>query len=119
MTQLLNIEKENVIAAKIKGKITKRDIEKIHPMIHTITKKGHKVHFYFELEEFHGNGPKGLWADLKVDTAHISEYGKMAFVGEKKWQEWAVKAMDFFTGSEVKYFGFQDKAKAKNWIQNN
>ena len=43
MTQLLNIEKENVIAAKIKGKITKRDIEKIHPLIHNIIGKYHKV----------------------------------------------------------------------------
>jgi hypothetical protein len=43
----------------------------------------------------------------------------MAFVGEKKWQEWAAQATDFFTGSEVKYFDLQYKEQAKNWIQNN
>lgn len=118
MIQLLNMEKENVIAAKINGKITKGDIEKIHPLIHNIIQKGHKIDFYFELEDFHGYDLKGLLADLKVDTAHLSDYGKIAFVGDKKWQELAAKATDFFTGSEVIYFNLQDKEQAKDWIQN-
>ena len=119
MIQVLDIEKENLIAAKVNGKITKKDIEKIHPLIHNIIRKGHKVDFYFELKDFHGYDLKGFWADLKVDSAHLSDYGKMAFVGEKKWQEWAAQATDFFTGSEVKYFDLQYKEQAKNWIQNN
>ena len=40
----------------------------------------------------------------------------MAFVGEKKWQEFAAKVTDFFTSSEVKYFDLKDKEQAKNWI---
>ena len=33
--------------------------------------------------------------DLKVDAAHLSDYGKMAFVGAKEWQQWAVGATNF------------------------
>lgn len=118
MIQLLNTKKENLIAAKINGKITKSDIQKIHPIIHNIIEKGHRVDFYFELEDLHGYDLKGLWEDLKVDAAHLSDYGKMAFVGDKKWQEWVAKATDLFTSSEVKYFDSQDQEEAKNWIQN-
>ena len=43
MIQVLDIEKENLIAAKVNGKITKKDIEKIHPLIHNIIGKYHKL----------------------------------------------------------------------------
>ena len=45
MIQLLETKKENLIAAEISGKITKKDVEKIHPLIHTIIDKGHEVEF--------------------------------------------------------------------------
>tara|TARA_E500000318_G_scaffold110533_1_gene126260 strand:+ start:5702 stop:6058 length:357 start_codon:yes stop_codon:yes gene_type:complete len=116
MIQLLNSEKDNLISAKISGKISKNEVEKIHSLIHEILKKNSKVDFYFEMEDFDGYTLKGFWEDIKVDSAHISDYGKMAFVGEKKWQEWAAKATDFFTSSEVKFFDLKDKELAKTWI---
>jgi len=116
MIQLLNSEKDNLTSAKISGKISKNEVEKIHSRIHEILKENNKVDFYFEMEDFDGYTLKGFWEDIKVDTAHISDYGKMAFVGEKKWQEWVAKATDFFTSSEVKYFDLKDKELAKTWI---
>jgi len=116
MIHLINTEKDNLISAEISGKISKSDVEKIHPLIHYIIKKGKKVDFYFEMEDFTGYTIKGVWEDIKVDSAHLSDYGKMAFVGEKKWQEFAAKVTDFFTSSDVKYFDIKDKERAKNWI---
>jgi len=110
-------EKDNLISATISGKISKSDVEKIHPLIHKIIEKGNKVNFYFEMKDFEGYTLKGLWEDIKVDSAHISDYGKMAFVGENKWQEWAAKITDVFTSSEVKFFRLEDKEQAKIWIQ--
>lgn len=116
MINLLNTDKDNLIAAKISGKISKEDVQKLHPLIHKVIEKNKKVDFYFELQDFHGYDLKGLWADLKVDAAHIEDYGKMAFVGGGEWQEWAAKATDFFVGSEVKYFDLKDKNSARTWI---
>ncbi|WP_373314912.1 MULTISPECIES: STAS/SEC14 domain-containing protein [Flavobacteriaceae] len=84
--------------------------------MHEILKNKSNVDLYFELEDFDGYTLKGFCEDIKVDSAHISDYAKMAFVGEKKWQEWVVKATDFFTSSEVKYFYLKDKELAKAWI---
>lgn len=68
------------------------------------------------MKDFEGHTLKGFWEDIKVDGSHIFDYGKMAFVGEKKWQEWAIKATNFFTSSEVKYFDESDKMPATEWI---
>ena len=114
MKQILNSEKDNLIAAKVSGEISKEEVQKIHQLIHEIIDKNKKVDFYLELYDFQGYDLDGLWADLKVDAAHISDYGNMAIVGEKKWQEWAAKATDFFTGSEVKFFDLKDKESVKD-----
>ena len=117
MLQKINLEQENLIAAKISGKLTEQDMRKLHPLFHNIIEKGHKVDFYFEMEDFEGYTLKGFWEDLKIDSAHLGDYGKMAFVGNKKWQEWAAKATDFFTGSEVKFFEKTNKENALEWIK--
>jgi hypothetical protein len=116
MIQLLDSDKENLIAAKISGKISKEEVEKIHPLIHEIIDKNKKADFYLELNDFEGYEMEGLWADLKIDSAHINDYGEMVIVGEKKWHEWAAKATDVFTGSEVKYYDLDEKKEAKEWI---
>src|SRR5680860_907978 len=117
MLRIIELTNELLIAAKSEGKVSKEDIEKIHPLIHKILKTHNKVDFYIEMHDFHGYDLQGLLGDLKVDAPHLSDYGKMAFVGEKKWQEWAAKATDFFTGTEVRYFTLDDKETAKKWIE--
>lgn len=116
MIQFLNSEKDNLIAAKVSDKVSREDVEKVHPLIHEILKKHEKVDFYLELQDFQGYEWEGLLADLKVDSAHLSDYGDMAIVGDKKWEKWAAKATDLFTASEVKYFDFKDRKAAKDWI---
>ena len=102
-----------MIPATINGKITKEDAEKINPLIHNIVKNGDNMDFFFELVNFKGYNLKGLWEDLKVDAAHISNYGKMAFVGAKEWQQWAVGATNFFTARKLNILTFRIKNKQK------
>jgi|TARA_R110002096_G_scaffold4954_1_gene23153 stage II sporulation SpoAA-like protein len=116
MIHLLETKKENLIAVKLEDKISKSDVEKLHPLIHSIAEKGNKVDFYLEMNDFHGYDLQGFWADMKVDASHISDYGKMAFVGKKKWQKWVAKTTNIFTDSEVKYFNLTDKDNALEWI---
>jgi hypothetical protein len=116
MIQIFNSKKDNLIAAQISGKVSKEDVEKVNLLIHQILSKHEKVDFYLELQDFYGYEWEGLLADLKVDSAHLSDYGDMAIVGDKKWEKWAAKATDLFTASEVKYFDFKEQEFAKKWI---
>jgi len=54
MIHILKSEKDNLISAKLSGKISESDVEKIHLLIHNIIKKGKKADFYFEMENFEG-----------------------------------------------------------------
>lgn len=117
MIDILDTNKENLIAMKLTGKVTQEDMEKIHALIHDIVDNDQKVEFYMEFEDFDGYDMEGLWEDLKIDAAHFSDYGKMAYVGDKKWLESAAKATDFFTSSDVRYFNVDDKESAKEWLE--
>ncbi|MFC0446091.1 STAS/SEC14 domain-containing protein [Pseudidiomarina halophila] len=116
MIDILDSDKENLIAVKFTGKATQQDMKRIHALIDGIVEKDLKVDFYLEFHDFHGYEMKGLWEDLKIDAAHFKDYGKMALVGDKKWLENAAKATDFFTSSEVRYFSLDDKKSAKEWL---
>ncbi|MCC4227458.1 MULTISPECIES: SpoIIAA family protein [Flavobacteriaceae] len=117
MLQIIELQGKNIVATKASGKLDKKDIEKIHPLIHAILDKGMKVRWYFEMEEFTGWDFPGLWEDLKMDTAHAKDYEKIAMVGNKKWQDWITQFMKPFTNAEIKYFDLEEKEIAKEWIK--
>lgn len=102
MIQFINTKKD-LIAAKLSGKLVEGNLKTIHERIHQIIDKGYKVDFFFVMEDFKDYSFKGFWEDIKSYASHNDNYGKIAFVGNKKWQEWAAKTY-FFTGSEAKYF---------------
>lgn len=43
MLQIIELQGKNIVATKASGKLNKKDIEKIHPLIHAILDKGMKV----------------------------------------------------------------------------
>ena len=117
MLQIIELKDKNIIETNASGKLGKEDIEKIHPLSHTILDKGMKVRWYFEMDNFMGWDLPGLWEDLKMDTAHATDYEKIAMVGDKKWQEWITQFMKPFTNAEIKYFNIDQKEDAKSWIE--
>ncbi|HIB38102.1 STAS/SEC14 domain-containing protein [Mesonia sp.] len=117
MLQIIEISGDNIIATRASGNLTEKDIEKIHPLIHSILDKDLKVRWYFEMENFTGWDFPGLWEDLKMDTAHAKDYEKIAMVGEKKWQDWIAQFMKPFTNAEINYFSLEDRKTAKQWIK--
>ncbi|MDT0690901.1 STAS/SEC14 domain-containing protein [Salegentibacter sp. F188] len=116
MINLINSNKKDLVAVEVSGEVSKEEVESLHPLIEEITAKNNKVDFYFELHGFYGYDLEGLWADLKIDAAHISDYGNRAIVGDKKWQEKTTKVLNFFSGSQIKYFDINEKDTAKAWI---
>ena len=117
MLQIIELKEKNIVATKASGKLRNEDIEKIHPLIHAILDKGMKVRWYFEMENFTGWDLPGLWEDLKMDTAHATDYEKIAMVGDKKWQNWITQFMKPFTNADIKYFNLDQKEEAKSWIE--
>lgn len=117
MLQILDIKKENVITTIAIGKLHQKDIEKVHPIIHTILDKGLKIRWYFEMQDFEGWNINGFWEDLKIDAAHEKEYEKIAIVGKEQWHDWVARFMKPFTNAEIKYFDIKKKSNAQKWIE--
>ena len=117
MLQITDIKSENVVATIASGKLSQHDLEKIHPLIHSILEKGLRVRWYLEMNDFQGWHIEGLWKDFSKDVEHEKEYEKIALVGEKKWRKWATQFMKPFCNAEIKYFGPDQKQEAKIWIE--
>ena len=117
MLKILEQTQGNLLATKIRGKLTSKDYEKISPMLESKAGKEKEIRWYFEMEDFHGWDLGGLWEDIKVDARHFNDFQKIAMIGDKRWEDVMTKFMDFFTPAEVKYFDLQERNRAMQWIR--
>lgn len=51
------------------------------------------------------------------DNVHGREYGRVAMVGEKTWQEWAAKLISPVKKNSVRYFDLAQRAQAIAWVK--
>lgn len=117
MLHILSIINDNIIVSKATGKLAKKDINKIHPLIQMILAKGLKVRWYFEMQDFNVYEFNLLLEDLKGDVMYANDYERIAIVGEKKWKNWLTQSMKYFTKAEIEYFNINQKKEAKIWIE--
>jgi hypothetical protein len=101
----------------VTGKLTDQDYQLFIPVVEKALKeaKGLEVDLLVDMTAFKG------WAELSamVDDAkfgikHLNDFDKIAVVGNKKWEEVAIKTWDLLTKSKVKFF--KDRDKALKWL---
>lgn len=56
-----------------------------------------------------------LWRDLKFDAAHGDQFGRMAVIGDKKWEKWGIEASDPFFPGEMRFFESDRREEADAW----
>ena len=117
MITLLSETESDFIAVLVSEKLTEKDNDTLLPHLENAIKAHGKIRLFWEMRDFEGWEGKGFWNITQFDAKHADSFTHIALVGEKKWQEWAAKATDFFTKSEVKYFDLKDKERAKIWIK--
>ena len=69
------------------------------------------------MKEFSGYGLKEMAGDIKFALKHWSDIGRIAVVGEKKWEELATRVDNFFAKWEEKYFHMDEMAQAWDWAE--
>ncbi|CAN5431475.1 hypothetical protein BH23BAC3_BH23BAC3_13080 [soil metagenome] len=73
---------------------------------------------YVELESFGGMELKTFIKDLRFGLKNLDRFEKEAIVTEKDWVQKITSAADNVTGKiELKAFSFDEKDKAKRWVQ--
>jgi len=73
-----------------------------------------KVNVLFDGTELEGWEVRAAWDDFKFGLKHDNEFSKIAFVGNKKWQELAAKVGRWFMTGEIKYF--EEISDALDWL---
>ncbi|WP_347159732.1 STAS/SEC14 domain-containing protein [Pontibacter chitinilyticus] len=48
---------------------------------------------------------------------HGLDYGRVAMVGEKQWQEWAANLISPVKKKGIEYFDLAEKEQAMTWVQ--
>ena len=94
------------IKLKITGTLTHDDYELMVPMIENALQdiSEPKITILIDALEFNGWELHAMWDDLKFGFNHANEFTKIAFVGNKKWEEYAIKISSWFMIGDLEYF---------------
>lgn len=119
MTNFVELDADNVVGIRIDGKISEQEFDAITALLEKKMKNHSTVRLYAEIESFGGASLETFMKDLKFGLENWDRFDKEAVVTKKEWLE---KVIDFsdniFSGIEVEAFSFDEKEKAKTWIQN-
>ncbi len=116
----LSIEEQEggrILSVKLSGTLGKGDYENFVPEVERLIQKHGKIRMIVDMHDFHGWDMGALWEDIKFDLKHFKDIGRLAIVGETKWQEWMSKFCNPFTAAEIRYFDHDQADRANAWIQ--
>ena len=114
--EITRAENSIFIKLQMNGKLTHQDYEVMIPMIENVIKgvKEPQIKIFIDAVNFDGWEVQALWDDLKFGIANLQLFTKIAFVGNKKWEEYFIKISSYFMIGDIKYF--EDIDKALTWI---
>lgn len=105
------------VAVHVSGKLVQDDYGRFVPEFDRLVRLHGKLRVLFDMSDFHGWTASALWADTKFALHHFSNIGRLAIVGEKKWQEGMALFCKPFTAAKVEYFDHGHSAEAMQWLQ--
>jgi len=113
---ITHVGEEFFLKMSVKGTLTHKDYEKFVPMIENALMgvKDPKIKVLVDAREFDGWDMHAAWDDLKFGLKHSKEFTKLAFVGNKMWEEYSIKISNWFMSGEMRYF--QDMEEAIKWL---
>lgn len=106
----------DMIVIKASGTLSKADYDRFVPEFERIAGVRRPVRILIELDDFHGWDLPGLWEELKFDTTHQNDMGRVAVVGDRAWQEWGTRLSKPFFKAEMRYFERDQAADAGAWL---
>jgi hypothetical protein len=111
----METDDSGMVLIKASGRLSKADYDRFVPDFERIAGVRRPVRILIELDDFHGWDLPGLWQELKFDTTHQSDMGRVAIVGDRAWQEWGTRLSKPFFKAELRYFD-RDQADARAWL---
>ncbi|MDX5420910.1 MAG: STAS/SEC14 domain-containing protein [Hymenobacteraceae bacterium] len=117
MLEILPQTKDNVLAVRVSKELRIDDFDQYRNILRDLMQQHEEVHFYYEMEDVQWVQPVAAIENGLFDVIHGLDYGRVAMVGEKIWQEWAAKLISPVKKYGVRYYNLADKDQAMKWVQ--
>ena len=117
MLQVLPETNANVLAVRVSQELTIADFDRYRNLLRELMQRYGEVHLYYEMVDVAWVQPVAAIENGLFDVIHGLDYGRVAMVGEKKWQEWAAKLISPVKKRGVRYFDLAEKEQAMNWVE--
>lgn len=112
-------ENGKVLMVHLEGTLRAEDYKTFVPAVEKEIGRHGKIRMIVEMTHFHGWDAGAAWEDLKFDVKHFRDIERLAFVGERKWEEWMARFCKPFTTAQVRYFPAENESEARAWIVSN
>jgi hypothetical protein len=119
MIKILPQSLEAVIGFEVSGKIIVEDYDILLPKMDEAIAAFGTIKLLVVMGDLKGwDGLDAAKADFKFGTQQYRQVDKAAFVGDKKWQKWMIKAMDPFTRrTDERFFNSDQLENAWRWVK--
>jgi hypothetical protein len=109
---------DDVLGFAYKGHVTKADYETVViPAVVKALEKRKNLRLYFAVQsDFSGIDAGALWEDLKVGTAHLARWERVAVVTDIHWIEQSMRFVNLLLPCPMKTFPTSEAAQARVWI---
>lgn len=114
--ELNHDEQKKILTVQASGKLEAGDYKRLGPKVADLIRQDGKIDLLLVLHDFHGWTAGALWEDVKFDAKHFRDIGKLAIVGETKWEKGMATFCKPFTTATIRYFPQEELPAAREWI---
>lgn len=117
---MLALKEENgLLWIRAGGRLGDEDYDRFVPQFERIAEReAGTVPMVIELApDFSGWDLEGLWRDLKFDVRHKDCFGRIAIIGDSKWEEWGATMSSSLFRAEMKFFRPSQRNHAESWVR--
>ena len=117
---MLALKEENgLLWIRAGGRLEDEDYNRFVPQFERIAEReAGTVPIVIELApDFSGWDLGGLWRDLKFDVRHKDCFGRIAIIGDSKWEEWGTEMSSSLFRAEMKFFQPSQRSHAESWVR--
>jgi catechol 2,3-dioxygenase-like lactoylglutathione lyase family enzyme len=118
MIQMIEVQREDVLAFRIEGRIEKADIDALAEGVERRMKKYDRIRAYVEAGEITGIAVEAVFADLAFAFTHVWDVERKAVVSDDRWHRVILEfAEQLFPSVDARHFRPAERALALEWIQ--
>ena len=112
-------EIDGILHIEASGKLSGQDYDTFIPLFESVAARhpGTVPMLIALAPDFAGWNLAALWRDLAFDVRHKDQFGRIAVVGDNKWEAWGTKLFNTLFRAEMRFFPAAQRHAADAWVR--